>query len=409
MTGERRALGYSPGHGGAGSLVLRKQQSYGEAERSADPPARQSPPQARAGGVRLQRTRLRERDRWSSAGQSAAEGGGAKRWPKEDHRFLSLPHATKGAAHCPPRAAHPFPIILLTVQCFEMPSTEAARFFSDRGYLPGLLRWALHPMPWALLLFPGVGLAQSGGRDAWFPDAEYFSRPTASVREPTFALGVVWSTVFRDRADPARTPTVRPPGRKRAGDRPPGRGRARGQRADLAADAVGRWRADARSPGGGLRPLPPAGLEQRPRGLGLDRGSPCRDRARTLVRASTLSALERSRGRRADRAGSGTCRLYYRGRWKPWSHIARDDFRVYGGGSLVVRSSLENEVQLGPAFSDDVLIRFGADARVRPWDRDDVTVDGGVDWHKQRPHGVGGPAFRAARYRGSGRCPLGPS
>ncbi len=47
---------------------------------------------------------------------------------------------------------------------------------------------------------------------------------------------------------------------------------------------------------------------------------------------------------------------------------------------MVVRSSLENEIQLGPAFSDDVLIRFGADASVRPWARDDVTVDAGLDW-----------------------------
>ena len=57
-----------------------------------------------------------------------------------------------------------------------------------------------------------------------------------------------------------------------------------------------------------------------------------------------------------------------------------DEFRVYGGGSLVVRSSLENEVQLGSGFSDDVLIRFGADGQVRPWARNEVTVDGGIDW-----------------------------
>jgi hypothetical protein len=56
------------------------------------------------------------------------------------------------------------------------------------------------------------------------------------------------------------------------------------------------------------------------------------------------------------------------------------DLRLYGGGSLVVRSSLENEARLGSAFSDDWLIRLGADARVRPWARNDVTVDGGVDW-----------------------------
>jgi len=56
------------------------------------------------------------------------------------------------------------------------------------------------------------------------------------------------------------------------------------------------------------------------------------------------------------------------------------DFRLYGGGSLVVRSSLENEAQLGPEFSDDALIRFGADGSVRPWARDEVTIEGGVDW-----------------------------
>ena len=52
-------------------------------------------PQARAGDVRLQRTCLRERDRRSPVGQSAAEGRGAKRWPEGDRRFLSLPHAKR--------------------------------------------------------------------------------------------------------------------------------------------------------------------------------------------------------------------------------------------------------------------------------------------------------------------------
>ena len=56
----------------------------------------------------------------------------------------------------------------------------------------------------------------------------------------------------------------------------------------------------------------------------------------------------------------------------------------------MVRSSLENEVQLGPTFSDDVLIRFGADVRVRPWSRDDVTMDGGVDWHSSDRTGWAG-------------------
>ena len=67
-----------------------------------------------------------------------------------------------------------------------------------------------------------------------------------------------------------------------------------------------------------------------------------------------------------------------------------DEFRVYGGGSLVIRSSLENEAQLGPAFSDDVLLRFGVDGLWRPWDGDAVTVDGGVDWHTSDRTGWGG-------------------
>ena len=68
------------------------------------------------------------------------------------------------------------------------------------------LRAALLPVVWVLLLFPGQGLAQNASRDAWFPDAEYFPRPTASVREPTFAVGVLWSDVFRDRSAPAERP-----------------------------------------------------------------------------------------------------------------------------------------------------------------------------------------------------------
>jgi len=60
-------------------VVFRKELSYGGAEQSANPPLRQSPLQARAGGARLQTTRLRETDRWSYGGQSAAEGRRAKR------------------------------------------------------------------------------------------------------------------------------------------------------------------------------------------------------------------------------------------------------------------------------------------------------------------------------------------
>jgi len=107
--------------------------AFGKAEQSADPPTCQSPPSVgapvsglpssrggqrqwlprdavkekvvqdarpkrRAKSARLLPRPWRERDRWSSGGQSAAEGGGAKRWPEEDRRFLSLLHARKGVA-----------------------------------------------------------------------------------------------------------------------------------------------------------------------------------------------------------------------------------------------------------------------------------------------------------------------
>ena len=64
---------------------------------TAEPPTRQSPPKPERAVFGSKEHPLRERDRWSSGGQSAAEGGGAQRWPEEDHRFLSLPHA-RGAA-----------------------------------------------------------------------------------------------------------------------------------------------------------------------------------------------------------------------------------------------------------------------------------------------------------------------
>ena len=356
--------------------------------KSAHPPTRQSLPKP-GRAVFGSREHARGRGIDGPPEDSLRRSRRAKRWPKEDRRFLSLPHATKGAADCPPRAAHPFPIILLTVQCFEMPSTEPDRFVSDRGYLPGLLRWALHPMAWALLLFPGAGLAQSGGRDAWFPDAEYFPRPTASVREPTLGLGVVWTTVFRDRADPAE----RPPFDLQGGN---------GLEADLQGEAA---------LGGNVRIWQPVQWADGGLTLGIQAGIFGRFRlevsSNDLVASDWIVALpaEIARG-----PWSGRLRLQH------WSaHVGdelieqgvervdfttetlealvaygSDAFRLYGGGSLVVRSSLENEVQLGSAFSDDVLIRFGGDARVRPWARDDITVDGGVDWHSSDRTGWAG-------------------
>ena len=234
-------------------------------------------------------------------------------------------------------------------------------------------------IPLALLLLPGVGLAQSVERDAWFPDAEYFSRPTASVREPTFAVGVLWSDVFRDRADRAE----RPPFALQGGS---------GLETDVQGEAA---------LGGNVRIWQPAQWAGGGLTLGIQAGVFGRFRLEVsgndLVASDWIVALpaEIARG-----PWSGRLSLQH------WStHIGDElleqrvaridfttetlealvayglgDFRFYGGGSLVVRSRLENEAQLGPDFSDDALIRFGADGRVRPWARDEVMVEGGVDW-----------------------------
>ena len=273
-----------------------------------------------------------------------------------------------------PVAAPPFPITLLTVQCFEMPSNEPAWFLT---------------IPWALLLFPGVGLAQDGGRDAWFPDAVYFSRPAASVREPTFSIRALGSTVFRERTDPAE----RPPFDLQGGS---------GLETDLQGEAA---------LGGNVRIWQPMKWAEGGLTLGVQAGVFGRFRLEVsgndLVASDWIVALpaEIARG-----PWSGRLRLLH------WSaHVGdelieagvervdfttemlealiafgSDELRVYGGGSLVVRSSLENEPQLGAGFSDDVLIRFGADARVRPWARDEVTVDGGVDWQSNDRTGWAG-------------------
>jgi len=234
----------------------------------------------------------------------------------------------------------------------------------------------------SLLVFPSAGeaqrLAQGGDRDAWFPEVAYFSTPIASVREPTFALGSVWSGVFRDRASPA----------ERAPFDLQGGNLETSSQADVAL-------------GGSVRIWQPKQWVDGGLTLGLQAGVFGRFRldvsSADLVASDWIVAFpaEIARG-----AWSGRFRLQH------WSaHVGDElieagveridfttetlegllayrsgDLRLYGGGSLVVRSSLENELQLGPDFSDDVLIRFGADASLRPWSREDVTVDGGVDW-----------------------------
>ncbi len=283
-----------------------------------------------------------------------------------------------------------------------MPSNVATWPFNSRNlplaHLP-LAQLPLAQLPLVLLLLvllllaslllPGDGLAQSGGRDAWFPDAAYFARPTASVREPPFGVGAVWSTVFRNRSDPAeRSPF----------DLPGGTG--------LKTDAQGEA-----ALGGNVRIWQPAQWAHGGVTLGVQAGVFGRFRLEVsgndLVASDWIVALpvEIARG-----PWSGRLRLVH------WSaHVGDElieagvervdftaetlealvgygpgDLRFYGGGSLVVRSSLENEPQLGPGFSDDVLIRLGADARLRPWVRDDLSVDAGVDWQSSDRTGWAG-------------------
>ncbi len=237
-----------------------------------------------------------------------------------------------------------------------------------------------------LLILPSVGRAQDAARDgaqdvardAWFPEVAHFSRPNASVREPTFAVGSVWSTVFRSRANPAE----RQPfdiGGERLETTP---------QADVALGGNVRIWQPKQWVDGGLTVGLQAGVFGRFR---LDVSSA------DLIASDWIVAfpVEIARG-----VWSGRLRLQH------WSaHVGDElieagveridfttetveallayepgDFRIYGGGSLVVRSSLENEVPLGPTFSDDGLIRFGVDASVHPWTRDEVSLEAGLDW-----------------------------
>ena len=266
---------------------------------------------------------------------------------------------------------------------------------------------ALMFVAWAVVLFPsaslaqGEGLTQSEARDAWFPDAEYFPRPTASVREPTFAVAALWSTVFRGRTNPAERP-------------PFDLGGGNGLDTDLQGEAA---------LGGNIRIWQPMQWSDGGLTLGVQAGAFGRFRLEVsgndMVASDWIAALpvEIARGN-----WSGRLRLLH------WSaHVgdelieqgvarvdftnetlealvaygrggsgrgdsrrgdsARGDFRLYGGGGLVLRSSLENEPQLGPNFSDDLQIRLGAEGRLRPWARDEVTMHGGLDWQSSERTG----------------------
>jgi hypothetical protein len=222
--------------------------------------------------------------------------------------------------------------------------------------------------------------AQGHSEDTWLPDQGYFTVPRASLREPVFALRALWTPVFRGRADPAERPPFDFPGES-------------GLDTELQGEAAlgGSFRiwSPARWQGGGLT-------------LGVQAGVFGRFRLEVsssdLVASDWVVALPVEAG-----WGLWSARI----RLTHWSaHLGdemiekagaeRIDFtsetldalvayrvgqvRLYGGGSVVTRSSLENEAQLGPDFSDDALVRLGADFEWLPWSDGDMGLDGGLDW-----------------------------
>ena len=236
------------------------------------------------------------------------------------------------------------------------------------------------------LVFPALMVCASGieaqddSRDRWLPDQGYFATPRASVREPVFALRALWSPVFRGRARPAERPPFDFEGEN---------GLDRELQGEAALGGAFRLWNPARWDGGGLTVGVQAGVFGRFR---LEVSSS------DLVSSDWVVALPVEAGR-----GPWSARV----RLTHWSaHLGdeliekvgaeRVDFtsetldalvayrvgqaRLYGGGALVTRSSLENEARLGPNFSDNALVRLGADFEWLPWSGGDIGLDAGLDW-----------------------------
>jgi hypothetical protein len=229
-----------------------------------------------------------------------------------------------------------------------------------------------------LLLLPSSVAAQV--EDRWFPEVDYFSRPAAALREPTFALRGVWSDLFTGRANPEeRSPYDF--------DETP---------SDLETDAQGEAVLGGDATLWHVTELDDGGIT-----LGIS--AAVFGRFRLEVSSSDLVAsdwivafpLEGRSG-----AWSWRARIFH------WSaHIGdemiekagaeRIDFthngidllvarrlgalRVYGGGALLSRSSLENEEQLPAGFSDDAALQLGADGAWMPWRDGQLGLEGGLD------------------------------
>jgi len=214
----------------------------------------------------------------------------------------------------------------------------------------------------------------------WLPDEAYFAAPAASLREPVFALRALWSPVFRGRTNPAERPPFDFPGEE-------------GIDKELQGEAA---------LGGSFRLWSPAQWEDGGVSVGIQAGVFGRFRLEVsssgLVSSDWVVALpvEAAWGRWSSRVRLTHWSAHLGDEMIEKGGAERIDFtsesldglmayqvgrvRLYGGGGIVTRSSLENEDQLGTDFSDNALVRFGADASWFLGSDGDLGLDAGLDW-----------------------------
>ena len=241
-----------------------------------------------------------------------------------------------------------------------------------------LMRLSWWVMFCSVLTSPAGG--QSVGNDRWFPEESYFTAPTAAPREPTFALRGIWTDVF--------VMTTAP------GEREPF--------SFDGADGLPRELQGEAAMGGHVRIWQPAQWVGGGLILGIQTG--VFGRFRLEVSSSDLVSSDWLVSFPAEVAWG---RWSGRVRFTHWSaHIGdelvettgaqRLDFtsetfdgmaaydlgtvRLYGGGGLVTRSSLENEEQLGPSFSDNGFLQVGGEGRWFRWRDGNVGVETALDW-----------------------------
>ncbi len=248
----------------------------------------------------------------------------------------------------------------------------------ERNKAPPLIS----PSWWVMfgLVLPYHADGQSAGNDRWFPEESHFSAPMAAPREPTFALRGIWTDVFAKTTAPA-------------------------ERAPFSFDGGGglpRELQGEASMGGHVRIWQPAQWAGGGLILGIQTG--VFGRFRLEVSSSDLVSSDWIVSFPAEFAWD---RWSGRVRFTHWSaHIGdelvettgaeRLDFtsetvdgmaaydlgtvRLYGGAGLVTRSSLENEEQLGPNFSDNGFVQAGAEGRWLPWAGGKFGVETALDW-----------------------------